>query len=359
MIIDTIKYFKPFNQLLDNLPSVMRVNIIVSIVFIVFIVIFISLIIYLRYFKNSRNNKKEKQRLLLEEFLNSYLFDEDFDAEKEILNFKKQHVISNLQKKIASREILLYNSNLKGETSEMLRNLFCKWELDEFSKNQLLSSKWYLKSRAIFSLSEMLIEVDLNLIIPLLNHPKDEVRQQAQLYFIKTAKAEPLNYLTQLKRPLTLWEEIFVEDALKNEYHGEIPDFSKWLYSNDGFTIFAIRMIARFNQYENIPKLLPLLNHASISIRCAVLNTLAKLEYFSILPIVKNMFDDSEYELKMTILEVVEHFEDTDLLHDLKTKITIEDWNLNLKFYTIAQKLLPDEKENLYLTFKKEKAVVI
>lgn len=354
----TIREFWPFNYLPDYLPPVMEINVIVSFIFLLLIILFVGLIVFLRFYKNKRNIRKEKQRLLLEDFLNSYLFDEEFDAEKAIFNFKHTHLSHSLEKKIAAREILLYNSNLKGETSAKLQYLFRKWELDSFSKQQLHKPKWYLKSRALFSLSEMLIEVDSRLLPPLLNHKKDEVRQQAQLYIIKTANDNPLDYFSQLKHPLTLWEEIFIEDALKNEYHGPIPDFSKWLYSSKGFTTFAIRMIARFNQYENIPKLLPFLHHSSSYVVCAVLKTLAKLEYFAILPMLNKMFETSDYDVKKTILEVVEHFEDTELLTDLKTKISVHDWNLNLKFYTIAQNLLPDQKEKLYLAFKEEKALV-
>lgn len=344
----------------DDLPFVIKTNILMTIIFFGFAFFFVSFIILLRLYKIFRNRKKEEQRLLLENILNSYLFDEDFDKEKELQRFKDEYLNKALEIKIAIKEILLFHSNIKGESAIQLRELFLRWELDKFCKKQLENSAWYSKSRALFSLSEMLIKVDLDIIKPLLNHKKDEVRQQAQLYFIKLAENEPLAFLDHMDKPLTLWEEIFIEDALKNEYHGPMPDYSNWLHSSQHSVVdFAIRMIAKFNQFENISELLPLLEHSSEEVRRETIRSLCALEHFEIIDTLISQFGEETTLVKKTILDAIEHLGSYNDLMMLKDKIQDDEWDLKIKYYGIAQRFLPEKKQSIYIQYEKEKALLL
>ena len=344
----------------EDLPFVIKVNIMMTVIFFVFAIIFVSFIILLRTYKIFRNNKKEEQRLLLENILNSYLFDEEFDKEKELQKFKKDHLNKPLEIKIAIKEILLFHSNIKGESATQLRELFLVWELDKFCKTQLENSAWYSKSRALFSLSEMLIKVDFEKIHPLLNHEQDEVRQQAQLYFIKLAEDKPLQFLDHINKPLTLWEEIFIEDALKNEYHGPIPDYSNWLHSSQYSVVdFAIRMIAKFNQFENISELLPLLDHPSEQVRRETIRSLCALEHYEIIDLLISQFKEETNVVKKAILDAIKHLGSYNDLIMLKDNIQDNEWDLKIRYYDIAQYFLPEKKQSIYIQYEKEKALLL
>ncbi|MCL6218849.1 HEAT repeat domain-containing protein [Zunongwangia pacifica] len=344
----------------DDLPFVIEANIVMTFIFFVFAVFFVGFIILLRIFKNFRNKKKEEQRLLLEDILNAYLFDEEFDKERELQKFKDEHLNKPLEIKIAIKEILLFHSNIKGESATQLRELFLQWELDEFCKKQLANSAWYSKSRALFSLSEMLIKVELENIKPLLNHKQDEVRQQAQLYFIKLAEDNPLEFLDHIDKPLTLWEEIFIEDALKNEYHGPMPDYSNWLHSVQNSVVdFAIRMIAKFNQFENISELLPLLEHSCEQVRRETIRSLCALEHYEVIDTLISQFEEETNLVKKTILDAIEHLGSYNDLMMLKDKIQDNEWDLKIKYYGIAQYFLPEKKQSIYIQYEKEKALLL
>ena len=349
-----------FGYLPDDIPFVIKVNIMMTIIFFVFAIFFVGFIVLLRLYKIFRNRKKEEQRLLLEDLLNSYLFDEDFDKERELKKFKDEHLNKSLEIKIAIKEILLFHSNIKGESAIQLRELFLQWKLDEFCKKQLADRAWYSKSRALFSLSEMLIKVDLEKIKPLLNHKQDEVRQQAQLYFIKLAEDNPLEFLDHIDKPLTLWEEIFIEDALKNEYHGPMPDYSNWLHSSQNSVVeFAIRMIAKFNQFENISELLPLLDHPSEEVRREAIRSLSALEHQEIIDLLISKFETETNLVKKTILDAIKHLGSYNDLLMLKDKMQDNEWDLKIKYYSIAQDFLPEKKQSIYTQYEKEKALLL
>ncbi|UAB83761.1 HEAT repeat domain-containing protein [Zunongwangia sp. SCSIO 43204] len=349
-----------FGYFPDDLPFVIMVNIMMTIIFFVFAVLFVGFIILLRLYKIFRNRKKEEQRLLLEDILNNFLFDEEFDSENELRKFRNEHLNTPLEIKITIKEILLFHSNIKGESATQLRDLFLQWNLDEFCKKQLAARAWYSKSRALFSLSEMLIPVELEKIRPLLNHRQDEVRQQAQLYFIKLAENDPLEFLDHLDKPLTLWEEIFIEDALKNEYHGEIPDFSKLLQASQNSVVeFGIRMIAKFNQFENISELLPLLAHNAEEVRCEAVRSLSALEHQEVIDTLISIFGKETNLVKKTILDAIKHLGSYNDLIMLKDKIQDHEWDLKIKYYGIAQYFLPEQRQEIYNQYEKEKALLL
>ncbi|MDN3593696.1 HEAT repeat domain-containing protein [Zunongwangia endophytica] len=346
-----------FRYFPDGLPFVIKVNILMTFIFLIFTIIFVGFILLLRLYKNFRVSKKKAQQLLLQDILNSYLFDEEFNHRIELDHFEQKYLSSSLEIKVAIKEILLFHSNIKGESAEQLRELFIKWKLDKFCIKQLSRGAWYTKSRAIYSLSEMLIDIELQTIKPLLNHKKDEVRQQAQLYFIKLAEKEPLLFMDHLKKPLTIWEEIYIEDALRNEYHGEIPDFSKWLNSGlDSVVEFAIRMIAKFNQFENIPALLPLLDHDAESVRKEAIRCFYTLEYIEVVDLLLEKFKDESHSVKKTILEAIKRLGNYDNLLQVADKIGDSEWELKIIYYNLLEYFKPEEKKNIYNLYEEEKA---
>ncbi|WBL21154.1 HEAT repeat domain-containing protein [Zunongwangia sp. HRR-M8] len=311
----------------------------------------------MRLYKNVRTKKKQTQQLLLQDILNSYLFDEEFEERIELNHFEQKYLRSSLEIKMAIKEILLFHSNIKGESAEQLRKLFLRWKLDKFCIKQLSRGAWYTKSRAIFSLSEMLIAVDLQTIKPLLNHKRDEVRQQSQLYFVKLAKNQPLLFLDHLTKPLTIWEEIYIEDALRNEYQGVIPDFSKWLKSDlDSVVEFSVRMIAKFNQFENIPALLPLLDHSAESVRKETIKCYYVLEYVEVVELLVAKFENESHSVKKTILEAIKRLGDYDNLLQVAAKIKDSEWELKIIYYKLSEYFLPEEKHKIYNQYEEEKA---
>lgn len=339
---------------------IMKINVLIILFFLFLTLCLVTFILGLRLFKNIRKSKKKEQENLLIDFLNSFLFDEDFEKQKEIENFKKNHLNSELEIKVTIKEILQFHKNLKGESATALEELFLQLQLDVFILKDLDKNNWYDTARAIYALSELTIEVPVNNIEPYLNDPRDEVRQQSQLYFLKTAKTNPLQFLDKTKRPLTTWQQIYIENALKNYYEGPAPDFAQWLnHELISVVEFSIRLIARYNQFENIPKLVPFLKHAKESVKIEAIRSLRKLEYEELLGLVIPDFEKENLLIKKEILKTIKQLGNHDDLQRIRPLIAADDWELKIKYLNIERFFLPEKIEQINIESMREKEIEI
>jgi len=349
-----------FDVFWASMPWIMKLNIFFTLFFLSLAIIFFVSIIWIRIHKIYRNEKKKKQQDLLIDFLNSYLFDEDFDKDLEIKNFKENHLKTSLEVKVTIKEILHFHENLKGESARDLEILFSKLSLAEYILLDLDDGRWFTAARAINVLSELSIEVPSHRIEIYLNESRNEVRQQSQLYFLKLAKEKPLKFLDKTVRPLTTWQQIYIENALKNFYKGSAPDFSQWLdHDLSSVVEFSIRMIARYNQFENIPKLVPFLKSENEALKCESINSLTNLEFEGLLELVTPNFIENSIAIKLKILDAVEKLGDHDDLMKIGDQMATTDWELRIKYHNIELGFLPDKKELIYSQFMMEKRLVI
>lgn len=269
-------------QLLKNfdfyskVTDIILINAYISAVFILINIIFIILIFYFRIVKNRYAIQKKTLEGKMIELINNVLFDEKQDI-SELQKFKNSFLKSTFAKHVAVESILVFAKNLKGESNKVLLSTFKTLELDKFMMNKLKNPIWHRKARSLYIITNIGLEIDESLIPKLLNHPKFEVRLQTILYYIRMHQNNPLTFLNDLKAPLTLWQQIYIEDALKH-HQGKIPDFSQWLdHSQTSVVIFSIKMIANYNQYENIPKLLLFMNKENDLLKIHALKALSVL----------------------------------------------------------------------------------
>lgn len=351
-------YINIFNEssIWAEMPWIMKTNILLSLFFTSSALCFFIAIVWIRIYKNIRNEKKKKQEMLLINFLNSILFDEDFDKEIEITKFKKEHLNSSLEIKVTIKEILHFHENLKGESARELEILFTKLGLVDFILLDLNKKSWYYIARAINALSEMSIEVPDHKIEPYLNEPRNELRQQSQLYFLKMANENPLQFLDKTVRPLTTWQQIYIENSLKNFYKGTPPDFSQWLdHELSSVVEFSIRMIARYNQFENIQKLIPFIKHKDDIIKKEAINSLVSLEYVEVLELIIPDFRKNSRIIKLEILKAIEKLGGQEELQRIGDQIKTTDWESRIKYLNIEQGFQPAKKEHIYSQFMLEK----
>jgi len=339
---------------------IMKINFLIISFFLFLTLCLVTFILGLRLFKNLRNSKKQKQENLLIDFLNSYLFDEDFEKQKEIENFKRDHLNTKLEIKVTIKEILQFHKNLKGESATALEELFLQLKLDIFILKDLEKNSWYNTARAIYALSELTIEVPVNKIEPYLNDLRDEVRQQSQLYFLKTAKTNPLQFLDKTIRPLTTWQQIYIENALKNYYEGPIPDFAQWLnHELISVVEFSIRLISRYNQFENIPKLVPFLKHGKESVRIESIRSLRKLGYEELLGLIIPDFEKEKLLIKKEILKSIKQLGYYSDLQKIRPLIGADEWELKIKYLNIERYFLPEKREQINIESMLEKEIEI
>ena len=355
-LVILLDYFSNFR----DWAWIMKINFFIISFFLFLTLCLVTFILGLRLFKNIRNSKKQKQENLLIDFLNSYLFDEDFEKQKEVENFKENHLNTELEIKVTIKEILQFHKNLKGESAKALEELFLQLQLDIFILKDLDKNNWYDTARAIYALSELTIEVPVNKIEPYLNDLRDEVRQQSQLYFLKTAKTNPLQFLDITKRPLTTWQQIYIENALKNYYEGPIPDFAQWIdHELISVVEFSIRLISRYNQFGNIPKLLPFLKHGKESVKIEAIRSLRKLGYEELLGLIIPDFEKENLLIKKEILKTIEQLGDYNDLQKIRPLIAADEWEVKIKYLNIERLFLPEKIGQIHRGSMFEKEIEI
>jgi hypothetical protein len=299
---------------------------------------FIFAILYLRSVKIIRDQKIEKQKEILADFITLYLFDENPPSDIEVERFKKVNITTPLAEKVAIKVLLVFEENFKGHTNHMIKVLFDLWDLSKIVEADLNSGKWYRVARGIYVASELNLKRFGAVIEKYLDAEKDEVRQQAMLYFIQLAANGPLDFLDRIKKPLTLWEQIYIEECLKSNYTGKIPDFAKWLNSElSSVQVFSIKMIGEYNLFENIPELIPFLFHSNENLKVEAISSLGKLGYPDLGKHLKNSFVQETDAIKSFILKSIYKTGSLDDFMVFEKMIEKDDWKSRQVYFKLKQ----------------------
>ena len=285
---------------------ILKLNLFFAIIFFLVTLAFVSAIFYLRIVKTVRTHQTEKLKEILSNFITLYLFDEIELSEEEIENFNNRNIQTLQDRRVAIKVLLIFEENFKGVSNDKIKELFLKWNLSGVVEDDLKSGKWYKVARAIYVASELNLKRFHLTIEQFIDAERDELRQQAILYFIQLSKDDPLSFFARIQKPLTLWEQIYIEESLKANYSGEEPDFSKWLdHELISIKVFAIKMIGIFNQYENVSRLEAFLQDTEEDIRKETIKSLCNLGYPELLESLYRSFKDETPVIKSLILKTV------------------------------------------------------
>ncbi|WP_300441849.1 HEAT repeat domain-containing protein [Christiangramia sp.] len=314
-------------NIIESSDWILKTNLILTGVFFCVILGFIFVILYLRISKILRNQKIEKYRNIFSDFITRYLFDEKEVSLEAVQAFKQAHIKHTLGKRTAIQVLLIFEQNFNGEANQKVKELFVQWDLKNYIQRDLKSEKWYKIARAIYIASELNLKSLAPLIEKHIDSEKDELRQQAMLYYIQLSDNSPLEFLGRIKKPLTRWEQIYIEECLKSNYTGITPDFSRWLESElNSIQSFSINMIGEYNQFENIPQLVPFLSSESPELKKETIHSLGKLGYPDLVPHLLKMFKNEPPAVKSFILKTVSNIGAIDDLITFEKMIPKDDW---------------------------------
>ncbi|MCK0131291.1 hypothetical protein MWU59_07195 [Flavobacteriaceae bacterium F08102] len=325
-------------SLFDSWPFIVKLNLILSILFFSLAIWLIGSVYYIRYTKTIMNIKRRELEKTLLDFISSYLFDENFDKSSELTKLKKTHINTEFNLKITIKQLLIFNENLKGASTEILKELFMFLGLYEYVVSDLKSRAWEKKARALHVFSQLYIKAPEEVISPLINDQRLEVRQQAVLYILNLSETNPLEFLNTLQDELTLWQQIYMEHSLKNSFKGEIPNFSQWTsHPMSSVVRFSIRMMSEFNQFQNIPILMTLIDHNEESVRKAAIHSLSKMGHIDLIPKLISKFKNETPVIKKEILKTINHIGSYNHLLALEVKEITENKSLYTYYSSLEQ----------------------
>lgn len=251
--------------------------------------------------------KKEYEALLVE-----YLYSGDDTNELTavqhtiILKLKEAIEVNSIRKSVITILSGLMNE-VSGEMSESIKALYRKSGLIDYAILRLNSKKWHINAKAIGELRRFKIYETEAQILGFINHPRVEVRKEAQVYLVHLFKFKGLSFLDDFKLPLSEWHQLQLLESLLNFDEQVIGDIKPWLKSpNASVVLFALKLAKIYNQFDAKPVLIELLSHPEKAIRISTIDVLSLLFGYEIDDLIKANCADLNTDEQLYILEHLE-----------------------------------------------------
>lgn len=340
-----------------NFPLIEAViwSLIVVLIFIIAI-----LVLYLKILRRNIRiveRRNTQYRKMIEELLVEFLYAEPSEDNKftenqqRIIKKFKKGLVSKRKRKIITETFLQLDQQVSGQMIVVMNRLYKEIGLLNFALRKLRSRKWYIVGIGIKDLRQFKVRRAKHAVAKLVNHHREEVRREAHLYFLELFGYEGLQFLNDLKVPLSDWDQVLLLGEVENLENHEIKDVSKWLTSkNDYVILFVLNIVKVFNRLETKNELLNLLQHKNEEVRIKTIEVLTHFEVVEAKEILKNNYEKLSIKEKIVFYQL---FEKTATAEDdlfLVEQITENDFELKYK----ALKILSEVNINLYNKLEKE-----
>lgn len=215
--------------------------------------------------------------------------------------------------------------NLKGESSQKLNALYRELGLHIDSIRRAHDFRWHKKIKGFRELSFMNIKDANPEIYKALNSPNEILRMEAQIALVRLSDKEPFEFLSYLKKPFSLWEQITLHQLII-QHNIPVPSFKKWLNStNPTVVMFALRMIREFKQYDAEYAVRQTLLYDSPAVRQLAVQVAGDLKMRSTLDTMKRIYKEQDYNTCLEIIKAMGKMPDPSLLGFLKLVLDKEE----------------------------------
>jgi hypothetical protein len=215
--------------------------------------------------------------------------------------------------------------NLKGDSREKLTKLYNDLELDHDSLARARSRRWHKKIKGFRELAFMGIREGNEEMVNSLNSKNEILRMEAQIALVRLSDNDHFEFLSHLRRPFSLWEQITLHDLII-QHELPVPDFQRWLGSeNPTVVMFALRMIREFKQKEAESEMKKVMLHRDPRVSKLAVEVAGDLDMRSTLDTMKRMYKFQEYNNCLEIVKSIGKMPDTSMLGFLKLVLDKED----------------------------------
>jgi len=297
------------------------VNALIITIFLSILSMIILLIVILLH--RTKMERQEKLHQYLSEtyqgMIVDYLFAEiDTDRFFEIAS-------TRYRRQVLIDQMIDVSVNLKGDAEKKLQNLYLSLGLDKDSVRRAHDFRWHKKIKGFRELAFMNIHDANPAIYKALNSHNEILRMEAQIALVRLSENDPFGFLSDLKRPFSLWEQITLHELII-QHELPVPQFRKWLnVSNPTVVMFALRMIREFRQKDAEDDVRETLEHASPKERRLAVQVAGDLDMKSTLDVMKRMYKSQDYNTCLEIIRSMGKMPDPSLLGFLQLVLDKED----------------------------------
>ncbi len=307
-----INYFGKSVILIDALIVVITVTIFAMIALLIFIL-----------FNRTRMEKEQKLRQYLLEKYQGMIVDYLFG--NHVSEVFMTIASDRFRRQVLINQIIDVSINLKGDAKAKLQDLYLNLGLDKDSLNRAYSRQWHNKIKGFRELAFMNIREANDEIYRCLESKNEILRIEAQIALVRLNDENPFEFLSHLKRPFSLWEQITLHELLV-QHEMKAPSFSQWLRSpNDTVVMFSLRMIREYKQDNSEQDVLEVLKHNSPDVRKTAIEVTGDLGIYKALKILKKMYKNENYDNCLEILRSMSKMPDENMLGFLKLVLDKED----------------------------------
>lgn len=290
----------------------------IQVIWIIVVVLFFNIIVFTFLLKAIRSKLRKKElfvynyQKIIETSLIEYVYNENERNESDTLEAFFPEIIilglsNQLKRKIILAIMVKLKSEISGEMAKPIEELFLKTQLFEFSKNKLNSEKWHVVAIGIKTLTIFKVVSVSDLVMKHVNHKRDEVRREAQLYFVNLFAFEGLDFLNKMKVSLSEWGQIQLLSVLNKFENQKIIGVENWLKStNISVILFVLKLCRIYNLFEFKESILTLLKHKNKEVKIEVINLLSYFQVYEAKDVLKKSYDKLSVEERMVFFEMIE-----------------------------------------------------
>jgi hypothetical protein len=233
--------------------------------------------------------------------------------------------VDGYRRQVLIDQMIDVSINLKGEESKKLVNLYKILNLDRDSISKAYDFRWHKKIKGFRELAFMNIKSANGIIMKALNSKNQILRMEAQIALVRLSDGDHFEFLSRLKSPFSLWEQITLHDLII-QHNIPVPSFQKWLSSsNPTVAMFALRMIREFKQTESEDEVRKTLNNPNPAVRQLAVQVAGDLNMRSTLEPMKSMYKNQEYKICLEIVKSMAKMPDPSMMGFLKLVLDKED----------------------------------
>ncbi len=288
---------------------------------------FVFLILNYTIKRKSYNEKFEKvYRKMYEEVLLSYLFG-SIDWETAFLKLRKRNKRKN--RRILTSVLMNFNTNFKGEFESLIPEIYTRLGLQHDSLKLTRSIYNHKKVAGIIELTHLYPEGAREIINELINDPSDYVRAEAQTAYVKLNPETPFSFFHQLERPFAMWTQLSVFNLIR-VHQLPVPSFAQFLnIRHPNIRNFSLRMITYFQQLENVPDILKMVDNKLDKTRFLTYKAINDLRLYDSRDLIKSRFKNETGKNKLEIVKALKNIGTEDDFEFLENVMISE--NMSLK----------------------------
>lgn len=294
-------------------PLIIRICVIVVTICVIMYFILSLYLGYGVYTRKKERAKRDKMRERYYEPMKVISLDRQLKTKEDIakeLQYDKRHIKTSELRNILEILIDIKSELADNMNEDNFHNIAAAFKLPSFYERILQFGHtgekiWILKS--IQSLNEYVSEA---ILVKLLYTHKPKLRKAARVSYMGLSQNAPFRFFDEDRDlKLTEWDMVELHNVFihRKERGFVLPNFMRWINqaTDEGMKIFFINEIVHFNQVENCPSLMRLLNSPNIKVREEVVRALGTLKYKEAERPLVNSYNTQVETVKRAVIQAI------------------------------------------------------